>query len=111
MKALLGVLLVGCALAAAGAASAQITTAPTYVFTTIDSLARRSPSELILAGVQDGAAGPSEVRIDSYTSSVGPEGLDSCERSAATMMAKPGQYRLDVWITNYAFCRLRKANP
>ena len=111
MRRILGMVGVVCAVAVAGVARGQITTAPNYVLTTIDAIARRAQYQVLLTGVQAGAAAPSEVRLESSSSLNSFENLDACERFATTMMAKPGQYKLEVWLTANSYCRLTKLNP
>jgi hypothetical protein len=113
MKRILGMLCVAAAIAAAAGVRAQVAPVnPTYVFTTIDAVARQSEAVIYLTGVLEGASGPTQILLRSYSSSVG--GIDACERSAVMLMTKPGQYRLEAWagsISALTYCRLVKLNP
>lgn len=115
MKRFLGTACVIAALGIAGAAQAQAwftVPSPDHVFTTIDSVLRRSSQYLALRGVKDGASGPTEVQLRVETSA--EPSLDSCERAALVLMSKPGQYKLEVWTPggySSAYCRLSLANP
>lgn len=113
MKRILAVLCVVGGLAVAQSAQAQITTAPNYTLTTVDGIARRASTQLLLTGVVEGAGVPTEIQLDVNASS-GPQTLDACERFATAMMSRPGQYRLEVWNRAsgvLSFCRLIKLNP
>jgi hypothetical protein len=112
MKRIVGIVCGLCGLVAAGIGRAQTVTPPTYVLTTVDAVRRSGASTLFVTGVLDGASGPTEVRVYSDTANV--PSVEACERFALTAMAKPGQYRLEVWQTSYyanGYCRLTKLNP
>ncbi len=115
MKRILAVLCVLGGLAVAVEVRAQTAPSnPTYVFTAIDAVARQYDATIYLTGVLEGASGPSTVLIRSYIPSLGITGIDGCERYATTLMAKPGQYRLEAWAgtnSTAAYCRLVKLNP
>lgn len=85
-------------------ASAQ-TGPATYVFTTVDSVENGAGVQLVVTGILQGDAAATTHTLYFYTADRSAA-VQSCEKMALLVMAKPGQYTLT--FTNYTNATLQK---
>jgi hypothetical protein len=85
------------------------------VFTTVDAVSLTSSVYVYVTGIVEGEASPSTWATKSYSSDpgAGAQFADTCHRSALLVMAKPGQYRLEISYGSSAncYCKLIRVTP